>query len=65
MTTITIAHRLQTVRHSDVIYVVERGRIATSGSYEYLMGHSEAFRAMAGQRTEHAWLTSGLADESA
>lgn len=48
VTTITIAHRLQTVRHSDVIYVLERGRIATSGSYEYLLGHSEAFRAMAG-----------------
>ena len=48
VTTITIAHRLQTVRYSDVIYVLERGRIATSGSYEYLLGHSEAFRAMAG-----------------
>ncbi|MBF2099246.1 MAG: ATP-binding cassette domain-containing protein [Gloeomargaritaceae cyanobacterium C42_A2020_066] len=33
-TTITIAHRLETIRHSDVIHVLDQGRLIRSGSYE-------------------------------
>jgi len=36
-TTIVIAHRLSTVVNSDVIYVLEHGRIAESGSHEELL----------------------------
>lgn len=36
-TCITIAHRLATVRHADVICVVEKGTVAEMGTHEDLM----------------------------
>ena len=36
-TTIMIAHRLSTVRNSDIIFVMDRGQIVESGSHDELM----------------------------
>ncbi|WP_281640671.1 ABC transporter ATP-binding protein [Aurantimicrobium minutum] len=36
VTVIVIAHRLSTVQHSDVVFVVENGSISASGSFMYL-----------------------------
>ena len=36
MTVVIIAHRLSTIKNSDLIYVVEKGKIIESGSYEEL-----------------------------
>jgi subfamily B ATP-binding cassette protein MsbA len=36
-TSITIAHRLATVRHADVIFVLHQGAIAESGTHEELL----------------------------
>jgi len=48
VTLIIIAHRLSTVRHCDMIYMMESGRIVDRGRYEDLMARSATFRAMAG-----------------
>ena len=36
-TSITIAHRLSTVRNADVIFVLDEGRIVDSGTHEQLL----------------------------
>jgi ATP-binding cassette subfamily B protein len=36
-TTILITHRLANVRHADVIYVLDRGRLVESGSHDTLV----------------------------
>ena len=35
-TTITIAHRMETIKNSDVIYVFEKGKIVETGNFETL-----------------------------
>lgn len=45
-TIIMIAHRLNTVKKSDLIYVLEAGKIIEKGSYEFLMRESKNFKRM-------------------
>jgi ATP-binding cassette subfamily B protein len=44
--TILIAHRLSTVMHADTIYVLEKGRIAESGSHSQLLAGKGLYYAM-------------------
>ena len=37
LTMIIVAHRLSTVRHADLIYVVDKGRVAEQGTHEQLI----------------------------
>ena len=46
-TIIIIAHRLSTVRNCDLIFLMERGRVVASGTYDELARSNERFRAMA------------------
>ncbi|SDJ10398.1 ABC transporter ATP-binding protein [Lutimaribacter saemankumensis] len=46
-TVIMIAHRLSTIRNCDRIFLLERGQIRASGTYEELLDESDAFRKMA------------------
>ena len=46
-TRVVIAHRLSTVMHADVIYVVVGGQIAESGTFESLMAKDGAFAELA------------------
>jgi len=46
-TIIIIAHRLSTIRECDAIYLMEKGRITASGTYEELLQNSVQFRALA------------------
>lgn len=44
--TILIAHRLSTVMHADVIYVLERGKISESGSHQDLLEEKGLYYSM-------------------
>jgi ATP-binding cassette subfamily B protein len=44
--TILIAHRLSTILHADTIYVLEKGRIAESGSHETLLSNKGLYYAL-------------------
>lgn len=46
-TIILIAHRLTTVRQCDVIFLLDKGRIASVGTYDELVAGNETFRKMA------------------
>ena len=46
-TMLIIAHRLNTIRHCDRIYLLEKGQVAAVGSYDELLERSEKFRQMA------------------
>lgn len=43
VTTVTIAHRLATVRHCDLVLYLEHGRVAASGTFGEVRAHNEAF----------------------
>ncbi len=45
-TMVIIAHRLSTIKNVDMIYLMENGKIAASGSYQELYDKSEKFRSM-------------------
>jgi ABC-type bacteriocin/lantibiotic exporter with double-glycine peptidase domain len=49
-TTILIAHRMSTVRSCDIIFELENGKIAGSGTYDGLLKSSAVFRRMTGVR---------------
>lgn len=46
-TLVLVAHRLTTVQHCDMIYFIEKGRIAAIGTYGNLLKTNAQFRAMA------------------
>jgi len=49
-TLIVIAHRLTTVKTCDVVYMLDKGEVVASGTYDELLGTNEQFKAMARSR---------------
>ena len=47
ITTIIIAHRLNTIKNCDCIYYLENGKIKSYGTYEELILKSEEFKKLA------------------
>jgi ATP-binding cassette, subfamily B, multidrug efflux pump len=45
-TSLIVAHRVSTVRHADRIFVLDRGRIAESGSHDELVRHDGLYAAL-------------------
>ena len=48
-TTLVIAHRLSTVRHADLIVVLEAGRVVEQGTHEQLVEHGSVYRRLLDQ----------------
>jgi ATP-binding cassette subfamily B protein len=51
-TTIAIAHRLSTLKNADVIYVIDEGKVAESGSHDELMDLNGIYARMVKVQTE-------------
>lgn len=45
-TIIIVAHRLSTIVDSDIIYVVDKGRISASGTHKELLNNSEVYKTL-------------------
>ncbi len=43
VTVLAVAHRLSTIRHSDLVCYLDRGRIAARGTFDEVVGGSEEF----------------------
>lgn len=52
-TIILIAHRLSTVRKCDTIFLLDKGRVIDSGSYDQLLHKSSEFRSLVSSDREH------------
>lgn len=48
-TIVMIAHRLNTVRNCDIIYMLDHGSVVDSGNFDYLIKNNLKFREMAGE----------------
>lgn len=50
-TIILIAHRISTVKNSDVIFLLNKGKLVSSGSFDDLIKNTDEFRKIAGHTT--------------
>lgn len=53
VTTIIIAQRISTVRHADLILVIDQGRVAAQGTHEELMTESPIYAEIVHSQLEH------------
>ncbi|MBD2863111.1 ABC transporter ATP-binding protein [Paenibacillus oceani] len=58
-TTIIIAHRLSTIRNADLIVVLDKGKLAESGSHDQLMQDGPLYRELVWKEQEGEGLVAG------
>ena len=56
-TVVIIAHRLTAVRHADVIYVIERGRVVEQGTHKELVERAGHYARLYSHQSEGAVVT--------
>ena len=56
-TVVIIAHRLTVVRHADVIYVIERGRVVEQGTHKELVERAGPYARLYNHQAEGAVVT--------
>ena len=50
-TTLTIAHRLSTIKSSDLIYVIDKGKIVEKGTHQQLINMDNVYKKLCDQQT--------------
>ena len=50
-TTVTIAHRLSTIKSSDVIYVIDKGKVVEEGTHDQLLKLNKIYKKLCDQQT--------------
>ena len=50
-TTLTIAHRLSTIKSSDLIYVIDKGKIVEKGTHQQLINMGNVYKKLCDQQT--------------
>ena len=50
-TTLTIAHRLSTIKSSDLIYVIDKGKIVEKGTHQQLINMNNVYKKLCDQQT--------------
>eukprot|EP00811_Abedinium_folium_P003009 NODE_1276_length_2538_cov_7.414766.p1 GENE.NODE_1276_length_2538_cov_7.414766~~NODE_1276_length_2538_cov_7.414766.p1 ORF type:complete len:686 (-),score=207.51 NODE_1276_length_2538_cov_7.414766:202-2259(-) len=58
-TSLVVAHHFSTVRHADLIVVLERGRVVETGKHADLVEHGAVYRALAQVELEDRHYTNG------
>ena len=50
-TTVTIAHRLSTIKNSDLIYVIDKGKVVEKGTHDQLLNLNKIYKKLCDQQT--------------
>ena len=50
-TTVTIAHRLSTIKSSDLIYVIDKGKVVEEGTHDQLLKLNKIYKKLCDQQT--------------
>jgi ABC-type multidrug transport system fused ATPase/permease subunit len=53
-TTLTVAHRLQTIQDSEIIFAMERGKLIEQGTHTELMSRGGLYSGLVASQSNHS-----------